>query len=366
MRERTVAAGVPALEDLTGQSLARYTTLRLGGPADRLVVARTDDEVIEAVRAATGPLLVLAGGSNLVVGDHGFPGTVLLLRTTGMAAVRSGGGSESDESLIWTVAAGETWDDVCAEAVAAGYAGIECLSGIPGSAGATPVQNVRAYGPEVAETVVAGRAYDRERDALVRLTAAECGFDYRTSVFKHHDRYVVLSVDFALTAGGRSAPIRYAELARTLGVAVGDRVPLADARAAVLTLRAGKGMVLDPADHDTWSAGSFFTNPILDAAAFAALRSAAAEFGEPPSWPGRSGTVKTSAAWLIERAGFSRGYQGAHPTVAVSTRHTLALTHRGGGRTEHLLALAREIRTGVATRFGVTLAPEPVLVGCAL
>jgi UDP-N-acetylmuramate dehydrogenase len=367
VRERTAVAGVPAVVEPERPALAGYTTLRLGGPAGRLVVAGTDDEVVAAVRGAGGPLLVLAGGSNVVIGDDGFPGTVLLLRTTGIVAVRAGGGARDRAAAVtWTVAAGEPWDGVCADAVAGGYAGIECLSGIPGSAGATPIQNVGAYGQDVAETIVAVRAYDRVRDAVVRLSAAECGLGYRSSVFKHNDRYVVLSVDFELTEGGRSAPVRYAELAGALGVERGERVPLAEARAAVLALRAGKGMVLDADDHDTWSAGSFFTNPVLDADAFAALRAAAGECGEPPAWPGPDGTVKTSAAWLIDRAGFAKGYRGADPTVGVSSRHTLALTHRGGGRTEHLLALAREIRAGVAARFGVLLAPEPVLVGCSL
>jgi UDP-N-acetylmuramate dehydrogenase len=253
---------------------------------------------------------------------------------------------------------------VVAAAVAEGLAGIECLSGIPGSAGATPIQNVGAYGQEVAETIVAVRVHDRRRDEIVTLTPDECGFAYRTSRFKHNDRFVVLSVCFSLAVSGRSAPIRYAELSRALGVAQGDRVPLADARTAVLALRAGKGMVLDPADPDTFSVGSFFTNPVLDGTGFAALRARADGLGEPPAWPGVDGSVKTSAAWLIERAGFAKGY--GRDGVAISGKHTLALTNRGDGTTSALLGLAREIRDGVAGRFGVALHPEPVLIGCAL
>jgi UDP-N-acetylmuramate dehydrogenase len=346
-----------------GTALAAHTTLRLGGPAGRLVTATTEAAAVAAVRAAadagSGPL-ILAGGSNVVIGDAGYAGTVVLLRTRGIRADPDG------DRVRLRVAAGERWDDVVAAAVAAGWAGIECLSGIPGSTGATPIQNVGAYGQEVAETITGVRVYDRIRDRIVAMSPEECGFAYRTSVFKHDDRFVVLAVDFSLAVSPRSAPIRYAELADALGVARGERVPLARARAAVLALRAGKGMVLDPADPDTYSVGSFYTNPVLDPPAFQALRRRADGLGEPPAWPAVDGTVKTSAAWLIERAGFHKGY--AHPGtgVGISTKHTLALTNRGTGTTAALLDLAREIRAGVAARFGVTLHPEPVLVGCAL
>jgi UDP-N-acetylmuramate dehydrogenase len=337
--------------------IARYTTLRLGGPADRVVIAEDEATVLATLRGgAADTIFVLAGGSNVVVADAGFPGTALLLRTIGMRAVADG------DRVRLTVAAGEPWDAVVAATVDAGYAGIECLSGIPGSAGATPIQNVGAYGQEVAETLVGVRAYDRHRDAVVGLAPDECGFAYRTSVFKHNDRFVVLEVDFSLAVSALSMPIRYAELARTLGVAPGDRAPLGQVRAAVLALRAGKGMVLDPADPDTYSVGSFFTNPVLSAAEHAALRARAS--GEPPSWPAPDDAVKVSAAWLIERAGFHKGYPGNG--VGISTKHTLALTNRGAGSTAALLDLAREIRAGVEDRFGVTLHPEPVLVNCHL
>jgi UDP-N-acetylmuramate dehydrogenase len=341
------------------QSLAELTTLRLGGPAGRLVVATTDAEAIEAVRRADS-VLVLAGGSNVVIADDGFPGTVVLLRQRGIEV------SEEDGRVSVTVAAGEPWDDVVSTAVARGWSGIESLSGIPGSAGATPIQNVGAYGQEVAETITTVRVFDRERDEVVTMPAGACGFAYRTSVFKHNERYVVLAAQFALSADRLSTPIRYAELARTLGVEPGERALLEDVRAAVLKLRAGKGMVLDPADPDTYSVGSFFTNPVLDGTGYAALRERAADIGEPAAWPATDGGAKVSAAWLIERTGYGKGYGHQGTGVGVSAKHTLALTNRGTGTTAALLELAREIRDGVLARFGVPLVPEPVLVNCAL
>ncbi|WP_406298182.1 UDP-N-acetylmuramate dehydrogenase [Embleya sp. NBC_00888] len=346
----------------TDAPLASLTTLRLGGPARRLHTATTTDAVLATVRAADEqgiPLLVLGGGSNLVVGDDGFPGDVLRIATTGLRV----------DGTDVSVEAGVPWDDVVTAAVAAGLSGIECLAGIPGSAGATPVQNVGAYGQEVAETIASVEVYDRTERAPRTLTAAECGFTYRHSVFKGDDRYVVLRVRFRLRDdAGRSAPIRYAELARTLGVEPGERVPVEAARAAVLGLRRGKGMVLDPADHDTWSAGSFFTNPILTHDAFADLTARAARHlgpdVTPPRYPSGADHVKTSAAWLIERAGFPKGYgQGR---ARISTKHTLALTNRGRASTEDLLSLAREVRDGVHATFGVTLINEPVLINAKL
>ncbi|AEV88817.1 UDP-N-acetylenolpyruvoylglucosamine reductase [Actinoplanes sp. SE50] len=339
--------------------LAAYTTLRLGGPAGTVTTAVETDEAVATVRKATAegrPVLVLAGGSNVVIGDAGFAGEVLLLRTRGIEVV-----SESAGEAVVRVAAGEPWDDFVAYAVGNGLSGVECLSGIPGSAGATPIQNVGAYGQEVAHTIVAVHAYDRVADEQLMMSPADCAFGYRSSVFKHNDRYLVTAVDFRLARADRSAPIRYAELARQLGVEAGDRVPLEHARQTVLKLRAGKGMVLDPADRDTWSVGSFFTNPVVSAAFFAELTAAR---GEMPHWPGADGTVKVPAAWLIEHAGFPKGFAGAG--VAISTKHTLALTHRGAGDTGALLDLARTIRDGVRDRFGITLHPEPVLVNCAL
>ncbi|WP_307834195.1 UDP-N-acetylmuramate dehydrogenase [Paractinoplanes lichenicola] len=336
--------------------LSAYTTLRLGGPAGILTVATETDQVVATVRNATEegrPLLVLAGGSNVVIGDAGFDGTVLLLRTRGIRVVE-----EREDSVVLRVAAGEPWDDLVAYAVEKGLSGIECLSGIPGSAGATPIQNVGAYGQEVAHTIVAVHAYDRETRTLRVMPPAECAFAYRASVFKHNDRYVVVEVDFRLARSAESAPIRYAELARNLGVEAGDRVPLQQARDTVRKLREQKGMVLDADDRDTWSVGSFFTNPVVSAAEWAGLGL------DAPHWPGDDGTVKIPAAWLIEHAGFPKGFAG--DGVSISTKHTLALTNRGTGTTEALLGLARTVRDGVRACFGVELHPEPVLINCAL
>lgn len=334
--------------------LSAMTTLRLGGPARRVVEARSEDELVATVRAcdaAGEPLLVLAGGSNVVVSDAGFDGTVVRVLARGVER----------EGARLRIAAGEPWDDVVAGAVEAGLAGIECLAGIPGSSGATPIQNVGAYGQEVSETIVSVRALDRRDGEVRELAPGACGFSYRSSAFKRTPgRWVVLSVAFALEQSRLSAPVRYAELARALDVAVGGRAPLGDVREAVLALRRGKGMVLDGGDPDTVSAGSFFTNPIVEPAVLDAVAQAAG--AAPPAWPEPDGRVKTSAAWLIERAGFARGH-GDPSGIAISSKHVLALTNRGAGTTAQLLALAREIAAGVHVRFGVELVPEPVLVG---
>jgi UDP-N-acetylmuramate dehydrogenase len=333
--------------------LSELTTLHLGGPAGAVVVASTEAELADAVReldAAGEASLVLAGGSNVVVADAGFPGTVVRVATRGVTV----------DGTRLEVAAGESWDALVARCVAGGLAGIECLAGIPGSVGATPIQNVGAYGQEVAETITGVRALDRRSGEVVSLSPADCAFAYRSSAFKRDPgRWLVLAVTFDLHAGGESAPVRYAELARTLGVELGARAPLAAVREAVLGLRRGKGMVIDPGDPDTVSAGSFFTNPILEPDAFAAFEARAGE--PPPRWQ-EEGRVKTSAAWLIERAGFTKGY-GDPDGIAISSKHTLALTNRGAGTTAQLVALAREIAGGVRDRFGVEIVPEPVFVG---
>ncbi|WP_460068531.1 UDP-N-acetylmuramate dehydrogenase [Streptomyces sp. YKOK-I1] len=343
--------------------LAPLTTFRLGGPAARLVTAATDAEVIDVVRAADAagtPLLVIGGGSNLVIGDKGFEGTALRIATRGFELV----------GTTLELAAGEVWTDAVARTVEAGLAGIECLAGIPGSAGATPIQNVGAYGQEVSTTLTEVVAYDRRAGETVTLTNEECVFAYRHSRFKSDpERYVVLRVRFVLEdADGLSAPIKYAETARALGVGAGDRVPLGRARETVLKLRAGKGMVLDAEDHDTWSAGSFFTNPILTDADFAVfharVKERLGEDAEPPAYPAGPGHTKTSAAWLIDKAGFTKGY-GEGP-ARISTKHTLALTNRGTATTEDLLTLAREVVAGVRGAFGITLVNEPVMVGAEL
>ncbi len=362
--------------------LAEYTTLRLGGPARRFSVAASAAELVAAVAAADRdgePLLVLGGGSNLVVADEGFPGVVVRAAGAGLAFAVGHDGVEV------TAAAGQDWDETVRCCLAEGLSGIECLSGIPGSAGATPIQNVSAYGQEVAETIVAVLAYDRVAGKAVRLAPADLEFGYRTSMFKRQaaaadgagtgggswaatGRFVVLDVTFRLAASPLSAPVRYAELARSLGVTEGSRVPLADARAAVLELRRGKGMVLDEADLDTRSAGSFFTNPVVPASQFGELSTRLEDAGGIPHWPAPDGGVKLSAAWLIEHAGFRRGFRLADDPAGarVSTKHTLALTNPGGASTAGLISLARAIRDGVRAAFGVELAAEPTLVGVSL
>lgn len=343
--------------------LADHTTLRLGGPAHAWVRATTVDELTAAVGAADEagePALVLGGGSNLVVADEGFAGTVIEVATTGISADLNSDDPTCGGVMV-TVAAGETWDDLVAHAVDRGWVGVEALSGIPGTVGATPIQNVGAYGQEVSQTIAQVRVWDRVLRGTRTFANADCRFGYRTSRFKQDrldpwgSRHVVLDVTFQFRIGTLAAPVAYAELARALGVEVGQRAPLADVREAVLGLRRAKGMVLDPADHDTWSAGSFFTNPVVEPDRVPA---------GAPAYPQPDGTVKTSAAWLIERAGFGKGY-GDGP-ARLSTKHTLALTNRGGARTADLLALAREIRAGVEKEFGIRLENEPVLLGVEL
>ena len=349
-----VLDGLPARHDVP---LAAFTTLRVGGPARDLVEVTSTNELVEVVRAldaAGEPVLVLGGGSNVLVGDAGFDGTVVVVATRGVDQDVA-----SCSGAVVNVAAGEPWDPFVALTVQNGWSGMEALSGIPGSVGATPIQNVGAYGAEVGQHVTTVRTLDRSTGKVRTLFAVECGFGYRTSVFKTQPgRFVVLDVTFQLRLGSLSAPVRYAELARVLGVEVGARVPAVEVRDAVLALRGSKGMVLDDADPDTWSAGSFFTNPVLDATAAAALPDGA------PRYPQPDGRVKTSAAWLIEHAGIGRGWGDG--TARVSTKHTLALTNRGSATAADVLALARSVRAAVQQAFDITLEPEPVLVGCSL
>jgi UDP-N-acetylmuramate dehydrogenase len=339
--------------------LRDHTTLRLGGPARAWVRAETEAQLIAAVSAADAagePVLVLGGGSNVVVADDGFPGTVVEVATRGIEPDVDDDVEASCSGATVKVAAGEPWDPFVTLATEKRWAGIEALAGIPGYVGATPIQNVGAYGQEVSQTIASLRVWDRKLRGVRTFAAADCGFGYRTSRFKQDPgRHVVLDVTFQLRLGTYGPPIEYAELARTLNLEVGERALIGSVREAVLTLRSRKGMVLDADDHDTWSAGSFFTNPALppDAVPDGA-----------PTWPQADGSVKTSAAWLIERAGFAKGY--GNDRVSLSTKHTLALTNRGGASTADLLALAREVRDGVREKFGVTLVNEPVLVGCDL
>lgn len=338
----------PLLRDLT--------TSRVGGPAGEYVAADDSQSLVEAVRSADRdgvPVLLVGGGSNLLVGDEGFPGRVVAVRTRGIAV----DAEDSCGGAAMRVAAGESWEALVATAVARGWLGIEALAGIPGSVGATPVQNVGAYGQQVADTVAAVRTLDRTTGRIRTFPAVDCGFGYRMSRFKAEpDRWVVLEVAFAFRRGTVTRHVRYAELAGRLGISVGDRAPADEVAAAVLDLRRAKGMVLDAADPDTWSTGSFFTNPVLDAARMPE---------GAPSWPAADGLVKTSAAWLIQNSGFTRGWPGGGP-ARLSGKHTLAVTNRGSASCADLLGVARAVRDGVRDRYGIALEPEPSLVGCAL
>lgn len=338
-----------------GVSFSSLTTLRLGGAARRLLEVATTDELVDVVRGeGRDGCLLLGGGSNLVVSDTGVEEPVVAVRTSGVTVGRDG------DAVLVEAAAGEIWEPLVERCVAEGWAGVEALAGIPGSVGATPIQNVGAYGQEVSDVVASVQVLDRSTACVQAMTPMDCRFGYRSSVFKAEPgRYVVLSVQLRLQAARQSPPVRYAELARRLGIAVGESAPLVDVHSAVLQLRRAKGMVLDETDHDTWSAGSFFTNPVLTASE--------APDGAPV-WEQPGGRVKTSAAWLIECAGFGRGYGADIGTGAatLSTKHTLAITNRGGATTDDILLLARKVRDGVRDRFGITLRPEPTLVGVSL
>jgi UDP-N-acetylmuramate dehydrogenase len=346
--------------------LADYTTLGLGGPAKTFVSADTEQGLVRAVRSADKagePVLLIGGGSNLVVADAGFPGTVIHVNTRGLTFIDTG-----DGAVDVTVAAGADWDDVVAAAVGEGLAGLEPLSGIPGRAGATPIQNVGAYGREVAEVITGVRVYDRQEDQIRIIQNRGCQFSYRSSLFRSGPpRYVVLDVTFRLVRQSLSAPVKYAELASELGVEMGERAAVGEVRAAVIKIRSRKGMVLNPGDPDTRSAGSFFTNPVITAEEFAVVETAAAasEAGQVPHYPAGAGLVKVPAAWLIEHSGFAKGY-GAPGPARVSSKHTLALVNAGEAKTADLLALAREIVAGVQASYGVTLTPEPILIGVTL
>ncbi len=333
--------------------LADLTTLKLGGAAKHVVFARSEAElrsVVEDCDARGEPVFVLGGGSNVVFADEGFDGTVVRVATRGIVLA-----DEID------VAAGEPWDDLVAWSVRRRLAGLECMSGIPGLVGATPMQNVGAYGQEVKDTLAYVRAWDREQKRVVRLSASECRLSYRHSMLKETTRFVVLRVGFSLRPSPSSVAIRYPELARALAVKEGESAPLDDVRTQVIALRRTKGMVLDPRDLDTRSAGSFFVNPTMTEDAYERLAQRA---GEKVPRFASDGVVKVPAAWLIEHAGFVKGQ--AMGAAAISTKHALALTNRGGATSRDLIALARAIRDGVESRFGVRLTPEPVLVGCAL
>jgi UDP-N-acetylmuramate dehydrogenase len=350
-------------EEFKDAPLAPLTTLDLGGPADRLIrVTERDDlaaAVIEADRRDE-PLLILSGGSNVVISDDGFRGTVIQIATRGIESLTG-----EDGRIEMTAQAGEPWDRFVARTVRDEAAGVECLSGIPGSAGATPIQNVGAYGQEVSSTIRRLEALERSNGEIVEMSASDCGFGYRTSRFRGRSEFVVLSVTFALDPSPESEPVTYSQLADALGTDPGMRAPLSAVRETVLDLRRAKSMVIDPHDPNSVSAGSFFTNPVLERSAMADLQQRATELlgpeETPPSWDAGGGMLKTSAAWLIERAGFRRGY--GHGSVGLSENHTLALINRGGATTAELVAFAREIADGVRVTFGISLIPEPVFIG---
>lgn len=373
--------------------LADLTTLHVGGEIAHLVQVSSAQELIDAVAGADDrgdELLVVGGGSNLVAADRPFPGTVVQVldpdrppRLDANCEVDPSGepdGKDAEPADLTPLAptcggaivehfAGVRWDRAVDYAVRRDMIGIEALSGIPGNVGAVPIQNVGAYGQEVASTITRVRTWDREDRQTRTFFASDCGFGYRTSLFKRTPyrgpvpsatgRYVVLSVTFQHRIGNLSAPIRYAELARRLGVEVGDRAPMSAVRETVLDIRASKGMVVDPEDHDTWSAGSFFTNPILEPEAAAALPQ------DAPRFDAGEGRVKTSAAWLISHAGFDKGF-AVGPRTSLSTKHALALTNRGGARSQDIVDLARTVQAGVRESFGITLEPEPVRWGLDL
>ncbi|MGO4247320.1 UDP-N-acetylmuramate dehydrogenase [Paenarthrobacter sp. RAF54_2] len=355
---------------MTQTLLSHLTTAAVGGPAGNYVEARTEAEIIDAVRSADAEgekLLIIGGGSNLLISDDGYPGTVLKIASEGFTV----DSEDSCGGVSVVVQAGHNWDALVEHSVLHAWSGLEALSGIPGATGATPVQNVGAYGADVSQTIAAVRTWDRQRNAVQTFTNSELKFGYRDSILKQttvegSPRYVVLTVEFQLPLGRMSAPIRYGELARVLGVEAGKRAYSNDVRREVLRLRASKGMVLDAADRDTYSTGSFFTNPIIPAERAAALPENA------PKYPaGEDGLVKLSAAWLIDHAGFGKGFGLDETSVSggrasLSTKHTLAITNRGSASASDMVAIAREVRAGVVNRFGIELHPEPLLIGVSL
>ncbi|MBX7454674.1 UDP-N-acetylmuramate dehydrogenase [Mycolicibacterium sp. 3033] len=343
-------AGVAVAENVP---LAPLTTLRVGPVADRLITCATTEELADVLRAVGPEALILAGGSNVVLADDLRAPTVVRIATRGVTV----------DGPLLRAEAGAVWDDVVAASLAHGLGGLECLSGIPGSTGATPVQNVGAYGAEVADTISRVRLLDWGTGEDHWVSPEYLRFGYRTSILKGAAVAVVLEVEFRLDASGRSAPLRYGELAAALGVAVGECADPVRVRETVLGLRAGKGMVLDAADHDTWSVGSFFTNPVVTEEHFGRIDDQID--GNVPRYPAPGG-VKMAAGWLVEHAGFSKGYPGPDAPARLSTKHALALTNRGDATSADVIALARTIRDGVAARFGIDLTPEPILLGCVL
>jgi UDP-N-acetylmuramate dehydrogenase len=332
--------------------LSKYTSLRVGGPATKIVQVSTEAQIIAAIEeAGDTPILIMGGGTNVLIADKGFDGTVIRISNN---SVQSEVDACSGATL--TIGAGEDWDVFVQTTINSGFAGLETLSGIPGTVGAAPIQNIGAYGHEVSEFITRVRTYDRELKEIYTFTNSQCEFTYRNSYFKAHPgRYVVLDVQFQLRIGEFSAPITYLELSKKLGIEPGDKAPVVATRTAVLELRASKGMLLSPDDHDSWSAGSFFTNPIISQQAADGLPDAA------PKWPLNDGRVKISAAWLIENAGMHKGDEvgGAR----ISTKHVLALTNSGDATAADIAELAKRARNQVKEVFGITLEAEVNLIG---
>lgn len=335
--------------------LRDYTSLRVGGPAQNFVEVGTESEIIAALEAAgDSPVLIIGGGTNLLIADKGFDGTVIRITNSALQAE-----VDACSGATLTIGAGENWDDFVATTLERGWAGLETLSGIPGNVGAAPIQNIGAYGHEVSEFITRVRTYDRQAKAIKTFTNRECEFSYRDSIFKKSKgRYVVLDVQFQLRRGEITTPILYAELAKKLGVEVGEKAPINVTRKAVLELRAGKGMLLNDTDRDSWSAGSFFTNPVISEEQANQLPEGA------PKWPMADGRVKTSAAWLIERSGIAKG--DAVGGARVSTKHVLALTNSGSATAQEISELAKAVQAKVQEKFGITLEPEVNLVGVSL
>ena len=332
--------------------LSKYTSFHVGGPAKKILQVSTEAEIIAAIESAgDSPILILGGGTNVLVSDSGFEGTVIRISNNSVQAE-----VDACSGATLTIGAGENWDEFVLTSINNGFAGLETLSGIPGTVGAAPIQNIGAYGHEVSEFITRVRTYDRVNKEIKTFTNSECEFSYRSSHFKAHPgRYVVLEVQFQIRRGEMSDPITYIELSKKLGVDMGDKAPVVDVRAAVLELRAIKGMLLTPQDKDSWSAGSFFTNPIISQQAADALPNAA------PKWPLIDGRVKISAAWLIENSGIHKGDEvgGAR----VSTKHVLALTNSGNATAADIAALAKKARDQVHSTFGITLEAEVNLIG---
>ena len=335
--------------------LRDYTSLRVGGPASNFVEVSTEAEVIAAIEAAGDtPILVIGGGTNVLIADSGFKGTVIHISNHEVT-------SEVDacSGATLTIGAGENWDEFVQATINRGFAGLETLSGIPGTVGAAPIQNIGAYGHEVSEFITQVRTYDRQAKAIKTFTNSECEFEYRNSIFKRNPgRYIVLSVQYQLRIGEISAPITYAELAAKLGTAVGDKAPVVQVRDAVMQLRAAKGMLLDPDDKDSWSAGSFFTNPIVSIEVASTLPE------DAPRWPTADGRVKTSAAWLIQNSGIEKGYK--HGGAQISSKHVLALTNSGAASAADIVELAREVQKSVLDKFAISLEAEVNIVGTIL